>query len=67
MHSQSLHQKRAEEALVPQRPVRDLDGALRATACQCAGRDGRMGSAGAEQKDGKKTQKEDAMTSDAVA
>jgi hypothetical protein len=38
---------------------------------KCAGRDGRMGAAGAEQKDGakqkKEHEKEDAMTSDAVA
>jgi putative transposase len=49
------------------RKVRDLDRSCARRLVECAGRDGRMGFAGAEQKDGKKKQKEDAMTSDAVA
>jgi putative transposase len=52
------------------RKVRDLDCPGARRRVECAGRDGRMGSAGAEQKDGKKKpqkDKEDTMTSDAVA
>ena len=53
------------------REVRGLDRPSARRRVECAGRDGRMGSAGAEQKDGptkkKKQEKEDAMTSDAVA
>jgi len=53
------------------REVRDLDRPCARLHVDCAGRDGRMGSAGAEQKDGakekKEQEKEDAMTSDAVA
>ena len=53
------------------REVRDLDRPCARRSVKCAGRDGRMGSAGAEQKDGpkekKEQEKEDAMTSDAVA
>ena len=53
------------------REVRGLDRPCARRRAECAGRDGRMGSAGAEQKDGtrRKTnqEKEDAMTSDAVA
>jgi hypothetical protein len=52
------------------REVRDLDRPCARRRVKCAGRDGRMGSAGAEQKDGtkekKKQKKEDAMTSDAL-
>ena len=51
------------------RKVRDLDRSCARRLVECAGRDGRMGSAGAEQKDGKKKQQteEDTMTSDPVA
>ena len=53
------------------REVRDLDSHSARRWLRCAGRDGRMGSAGAEQKDAanekKEQEKEDAMTSDAVA
>ena len=53
------------------RQVRDLDRPCARRRVECAGRDGRMGSAGAEQKDGTKEKKdqeqEDKMTSDAVA
>jgi putative transposase len=50
------------------REVRDLDCPGARRLVECAGRDGRMGSAGAEQKDRRKEpQKEDAMTSDVVA
>ena len=52
------------------RKVRDLDCPSARRRVECAGRDGRMGSTGAEQKDGKKKQQkdeEDTMTSDAVA
>jgi hypothetical protein len=51
------------------RKVRDLDGPCARRLVECAGRDGRMGSAGAEQKDEKKKQQkeEDTMTSGAVA
>ena len=48
----------------------DLDRPCARRPVECAGRDGRLGSAGAEQKDGakKKVQdKEDAMTSNAGA
>ena len=52
------------------RKVRDLDRPCARRRVERAGRDGRMGSAGAEQKDGtkekKKQKKEDAMTSDAL-
>jgi len=53
------------------RQVRDLDRPCARRRVASTGRDGRMGSAGAEQKDAAKEkeeqQKEDAMTSDAVA
>jgi putative transposase len=53
------------------REVRDLDRPCARRRGERAGRDGRMGSAGAEQKDAanqkKEQEKEDAMTSDAVA
>ncbi len=53
------------------RQVRDLDRPCARRRGDRAGRDERMGSAGAEQQDGakekKEQQKEDAMTSDAVA
>jgi len=48
--------------------VRDLDSPCARRLAERVGRDGRMGSARAEQKDGQKEQqKEDTMTSDAVA
>jgi len=53
------------------REVRDLDRPCARRRVASAGRDGRMGSAGAEQKDGtrkkKEEEKEDAMTSHVVA
>ena len=53
------------------REVRDLDRPSARRRVERAGRDGRMGSAGAEQKDAAKDKKEqlkeDAVTSDAVA
>ena len=50
------------------RKVRDLDSPCARRLAERVGRDGRMGSARAEQKDGQKEQqKEDTMTSDAVA
>jgi putative transposase len=50
------------------RKVRDLDSPCARRLVERVGRDGRMGSARAEQKDGQKEQqKEDTMTSDAVA
>jgi putative transposase len=50
------------------RKVRDLDCSGARRHVECAGRDGRMGSAGAKQKDGKEEQqKEYAMKSDVVA
>jgi putative transposase len=53
------------------REVRGLDRPCARRRVESAGRDGRMGSAGAEQKDGtrkkKKQEKEDVMTSDVVA
>jgi putative transposase len=52
------------------RKVRDLDRPSARRRVECAGRDGRMGSAETEQKDGprkrKEQEKEDAMTSDRV-
>ena len=53
------------------RQVRDLDRPCARRPVECAGRDGRMGSAGAEQKDATSRQEEqqrkDTMTSDSVA
>jgi len=49
------------------REMRGLDRPCARRRVNCAGRDGRMGSAGAEQKDGAQEIKEDEMTSDAVA
>jgi hypothetical protein len=53
------------------RKVRDLDRTCARRVIECAGRGGRMGSAGTEQKDGarrrKSQEKEDVMTSNDVA
>lgn len=50
------------------RKVRDLDRPCARRRIECAGRDGRMSSAGAEQKDEQKRQKkEDTLTADTVA
>jgi len=50
------------------RKVRDLDRPCARRRVECAGRDGRMSSAGAEQKDEQKRQKkEDTLTADTVA